>query len=277
MTKKIISFCFVVLHIFLLTACVEAKIVKKDIFFNTMNTFVNGHFYSEEQKAETLASEVKALFDTYDMLTDNFQQKGDVKGIYYINKAVEEGSETTTIEIDEKLYELIEFGLEVTVETDGYFDMSIGKIIDVWKELIEDYQTEAFVPEDILEATILAAEAIEIIEDPIQLEVIEGNHFITVKKGAKLDLGAIVKGYVLQKVVDYLESEGVQSYLISAGSSSLAFGEENPNRDSGNYVVGLINPLNPLSYYATYEAQGINITTSGSYEQYVEDEAGNWY
>ena len=51
----------------------------------------------------------------------------------------------------------------------------------------------------------------------------------TVKKvgSAEIDLGAVAKGYSLDKVKQYLDSKNYTKYLIDAGSSSLLLGEKN--------------------------------------------------
>src|SRR5690606_10617513 len=106
-------------------------------------------------------------------------------------------------------------------ETNGYFNMTMGKVIDVWKNMIKEYQTGDEVSLEAVNQTNTLAQSIQIIDDPIKLETISGKYYVTLKKGAKLDLGAIAKGYATQKVVEYLESMDIKEFLINGGSSSV--------------------------------------------------------
>jgi thiamine biosynthesis lipoprotein len=94
----------------------------------------------------------------------------------------------------------------------------------------------------------------------------------------KLDLGAISKGYAAQKAADYLSEQNVIYYSISAGTSSLALGQ-NANREGNVYWVSLTNPVATTTTKESYgiiHAKDTSVTTSGNYEQYIMYE-GNRY
>ncbi|HLT00280.1 MAG TPA: FAD:protein FMN transferase, partial [Acholeplasma sp.] len=244
-----------------------------NILISTMHTYISGHVYVEPDLKDEVISGIEDIFDLYNDLTDNFVQQGDVKGIYYINQQAELSEVEATVEIEKELYDLLQLGLDVMEETNGYFDMTIGKIVQVWKDLIDEIKQDEIVSEERLNQVYQAVDAIVLPEDPIHLFESEGKYFVTLKHGASLDLGAIAKGYAVQRVVEYIESKGIKSYLISGGSSSIVFGKNNPRTANGDYVIELVNPLNPVMFggYAEYDGQNKSITTSGSYEQYVED------
>jgi FAD:protein FMN transferase len=86
----------------------------------------------------------------------------------------------------------------------------------------------------------------------------------------KLDLGAIAKGYATQKVYEYLKSVPIIDFSLSAGSSSIALGQ-NPNREGGIYIVALTNPLKTMNTAQTYGkvyVKDTTVTTSANYEQF---------
>lgn len=257
-------------------------------YISTMHTTVRVRLYVEsEDEFVEYFDEIKAIYDIYDTLTDNFKSANseDVLSLYDINLLVNSSSEPeTTLEIDQRLYELLELGLEVEALTDGYFNMSMGYIVDVWKSLIDEYSEEDVlgtihreVSAEDFEATKVLAQSIELVEDPITLSIEDGKYLLTMKKGAKLDLGAIAKGYATQKVVDYLESKGMKYYLIDAGSSSISIGEK-PSESVKDYTVDLVNPLtfNLGGTYARAKLMNATITTSGSYQQYAVAPDGKW-
>ncbi|WP_162146871.1 FAD:protein FMN transferase [Acholeplasma granularum] len=259
---------------------------RQDVAISAMHTFIGGRIFTEDSKWLNIFNELKEMFQTYHELTDNFQGYDNVVGVYYINNLVETTKEDQIVEIKKELYDLLQLGLEITNLTNGYFNMSMGKIIDVWKDLMEEYDVGEVVSQSAIDQTIVKANAIEIIEDAILLSTNNNKYYVTLKYGAKIDLGAIAKGYVTQKAVDYIKDKGYIQYLINSGQSSIAYGQDNYRSKDGTFSFGLINPMdyvlnsNIIGYeaknYAIYK--GINgvLTTSGSYLQYIESDEV-WY
>ncbi|MBN3491094.1 FAD:protein FMN transferase [Acholeplasma equirhinis] len=269
-----------------LTACLESTPQHNDpskerVFFGVgaMSTTISVTMYVEPERKEEIMENVEEILYFYHDLTDNFKLKSGVNNITYINNQAAASDGEATVEIEKELYNILELGLQVQEETNGYFDIAMGEIIDIWKEVIKNNQKTGKVSEAELQETYEAVDAIILPENPVLLNEEAGKYYVTLKKGAKLDLGAIAKGYAVQKVVEYIESEGITQYIINGGSSSIDFGKDNPRTQDGNYVFELLNPLMPYQGYgfAYYSGQNQNITTSGSYLQYVEDLEGNWY
>lgn len=75
--------------------------------------------------------------------------------------------------------------------------------------------------------------------------VIEGNTVRLLDPQAQIDLGGIAKGYIADKVAEYLESEGVTSALISLGGNIVAVGEKGKSMENGagsEFSVGIADP-----------------------------------
>lgn len=247
---------------------------------STMHTYVNIQMYMPTKAAfDHVVEEVEAIYEVYHRLTDNFQSHTGYFNIYDINAAIEASSdESVNFQIDVKLYDILKLGQQIYEDTDGYFNMTIGKIIDVWKELIAAYQnTDAKVPLSVIESTKQQANQIDIIEDALTLHEEGDKYYINVKKGVKLDLGALAKGYATQRAVDYLEENDYKYYMISGGSSSIVMGERPITTGRDYFQIGLINPTNQTSNYGIFDLKNVGIATSGSYIQFVEDETGNAY
>ncbi len=286
MRKGFILSLFILCGI-LFSACtpgeeVETELTRYSETIFSMHAAINIQIYTETRNQfNEYVTDIEAIYETYDTLTDNYQSDSDLSAlnIYDINQIVNavDAEAQTTLEISSELYELLEFGLEIEAMTNGYFNMSMGYLVDLWKELLEDYEHGEVVPDNVLDATKEAADAYQFIEDPVTLEVVDGKYQLTMKKGAKLDLGALAKGYATQKAADYLEANDVKYYLISGGSSSIVMGEK-PTVETGLFKIGLQHPLlYPQStYYGLFNLKNVSITTSGSYEQYVTDSQSNW-
>ena len=58
---------------------------------------------------------------------------------------------------------------------------------------------------------------------------IEGNKLTFAKEGMGLDLGAIAKGYIADKMKEFLVSKGVKSATINLGGNVLCIGKKTDN------------------------------------------------
>ncbi len=72
------------------------------------------------------------------------------------------------------------------------------------------------------------------------LELMEDNYVYLKRKGMKLDLGGIVKGYAADEVKRIFEENGVKSAIIDLGGNIYALGEKSDggtleNRDSRSF------------------------------------------
>ena len=285
--KKIWAILNLILISVLFSACTpqvnEEDPITNSLAISTMHTFISGSVLAPKATWKDTHNALRDMYDYYHKLTDNYRAHDDVIGIYHINQLVETKKTDQTIEIAKDLYDLLSLGVELYELTNGYFDMSIGKIIDVWKIIIDEYELNGqVVPKETIEYALNKVETIDVIEDPIVLNIVDDKYFVTVKYGVKIDLGALAKGYVTQLAADYLNDLGFNTYLISGGGSSMLYGQGNPSTEDGSYRTGLINPQDVIDNadiigyrpknYGIYTAKNYNFTTSGSYNQYILSE-----
>lgn len=168
------------------------------------------------------------------------------------------------IEISKELYEMLDQAESIRKLSNGYFDYSIGKIIDLWKAGIKKYDRKEM-PIDEFNELLSQVDLIEIDNEPILLSTRDNKYFVTVKENIKLDLGAFAKGYATQKAIEFFEAKNVKYYLINAGTSSIATGL---NKEGNHFEIGLREPILEREIYGTAKISNTTITTSGDYEQY---------
>ncbi|MFA5720471.1 MAG: FAD:protein FMN transferase [Acholeplasmataceae bacterium] len=237
------------------------------IGISTMGTYITVNLYN--QGSEEHYSKIKEIYEYYDYLGSNYLRTssvyGDLNYVYSIN--LDKGNE---VSVNDDLYAMIKFSLEMMEETNGYFNPLIGEAVDVWKELIQNH-TNQTITKEVYDEVILQLKDIPVItKEDIVLDDV--NKTVKLLGHAKLDLGAIAKGYATQKVVDYLISKEVTTYNIDAGSSSIAFGIHPENRP---FKTGLKDPYklfedNLYNIYGILSAQDTHVVTSGDYIQYVK-------
>ena len=184
---------------------------------------------------------IEKIFTTYDKLSDNYKAR-DINNIYSINQSNEE------IKIDEKLYNLLKISAEVPHFGANNFSFLCGSLAKKWKESLQD--------KVVLNNEIIAKELSKIQTSEI---IFKENNIVQRIGEAEIDLGAIAKGYTLDKIKEYLDSKQYSKYLISAGFSSILLGEK--DSDDGLYSIGIKN----TDYY--FKAKNCFVSTSGILEQ----------
>lgn len=87
--------------------------------------------------------------------------------------------------------------------------------------------------------------------------------------GMELDLGAIAKGYIADRVRDYLRQQQVEKALINLGGNVHTLGE---------WAIGLKKPFaDAQALIGSLTVNGQSVVTSGTYERYFEQDGKRWH
>ncbi|GMR20822.1 MAG: FAD:protein FMN transferase [Gammaproteobacteria bacterium] len=92
------------------------------------------------------------------------------------------------------------------------------------------------------------------------------------RKGVRIDLGGIAKGYAVDRGIALLKQAGMTSALVSAGGDSRILGD----RRGRPWMMGVRDPNKPKAMVAILPIANEAISTSGDYERYF-DEGGQRY
>lgn len=230
----------------------------QDVFYTTNTYGISKHDPNiDDEKSEIYLDEVEALTIKVSNLTDNFQGFEGVNNIYYINNNVGQ-----TIEIDKLLYDVLLLAEQYKELTNGYFDISIGKIIDEWKAIMN---SEEIISKNEFEQKVEEIKQIPVINNGIELTKDDAKYYVKINEGVKIDLGAIAKGYAVKLVDEYFKSKNLTYYKIEGSNSSLVYGE-NYYRDENMFHVGVTNPF--VYNYGHIKVKNVSLTTSGDTEQH---------
>lgn len=219
--------------------------VRTGFFFDT---FIQISLYDSQD--ETVLDGCMELAGRYEALFSRTKEGSDIRNI---NQA--KGKPVT---VDKETVALLQCALSYAEETDGTFDPTIGAASSLW-----NFNTEPKgpVPED---------KAIEEALSHIGYEKvnIEGTRVSLQDPNMQLDPGAIAKGYIADRMKDYLVSRGVNSALINLGGNVLAIGEK---PDGSPFHVGIQTPFDSRgSVVRTVPVRGKSLVSSGNYERYFE-------
>lgn len=166
------------------------------------------------------------------------------------------------------LYDLIALGKEHSCASGSHLNITIGPLVQAWRIGFSD----AKVPS---EETI--QEKLSLI-DPKEIELDEVTQSVYLKKeGMALDLGALAKGYIADRIVEHLKRVGVTSGLINLGGNVLTFGPAMHNED-GLWRIGIQNPTLPRgNNVAVIKIGEESVVTSGVYERTFEFEGKTYH
>ncbi|MCR5798785.1 MAG: FAD:protein FMN transferase [Lachnospiraceae bacterium] len=163
-------------------------------------------------------------------------------------------------DISEDMYSVICLGREYADSTSGCFDIAIGNVSELWDFHAEDPK----VPDkESIEKALLNSGTDGIMVDKTG----DGKCFLILEDDAKLDLGGIAKGYIADKLKDFLVSEGCKEAVISLGGNVVCIGDKNGE----GYIVGVQKPFGDLGETIdTVNIADCSVVTSGIYERYFE-------
>ena len=167
--------------------------------------------------------------------------------------------------VEPRLFELFERAVEICRETDGAFDMTAGPLAQLWGFS----QRQGAVPsEESLRAALarVGTDRLELDRDASTI------HFAS--PGVELDLGAIGKGYALDRCAEAMSAAGVGDYLLQGGRSSVLARGATTQQDEGppGWKVGIGDPLRPERRFAEIRLHDAALATSGSGSQFFRHE-----
>lgn len=147
---------------------------------------------------------------------------------------------------------LLSLALDYASDTKGSFDVTTGAVSELWKNAIREEKLP-------LEAQIKHCKKLCGIQN-LELDPIYETAFLR-KKGMKIDLGGIVKGYAADEARRILQEYGVQNAKINFGGTVVIIGKKQK--------IGIQHPFKHTgSTMARVMLENKAIVTSGSYEQY---------
>lgn len=221
------------------------------------------------QKLLLLITDAFKLCDKYEKMLSKTIETSDVARINAAGgKAVKVSGETV---------EVIRKGILYGEMTQGAFDITIGKATDLWgfREAEAGESTESGMVGKVPEKSELAETMKHV--DYRKIEI-NGSEVRLLDPEMEIDLGGIAKGYIADKVTQFLEEAGVTSAIVDLGGNIVAIRGKagallNAEGEPLAFKVGIKDPLSDSGdIIGIVSAYDKTVVTSGTYERYfVED------
>lgn len=231
-----------------------------------LNTAIQITIYDSQDKS--LLDDCLALCDRYELI---FSRTNENSELYKLNHRISDSAvsnqtietqttpyqvngTTNTWHISEYLASLLSEGLSITRESDGAFDIAIAPLTSLWDFTAED--PKAPDDADIQKALPLCS------SDGV---TIDGQDITLSSDDIQFDVGAIAKGYIADRLKDFLVKKGVNSAIINLGGNVLCIGSK---PDGTPFKVGIQKPFADRNETeAVMDITGKSVVSSGIYER----------
>ena len=233
---------------------------KQSFYFDTVCS-ISVYDMEEMSKegAQSAIDEAFKLCSNYESLLSRTKEGSD---IYKLNHA---GGKP--VECDPQTVEVIRKGLYYSEMSGGAFDITIGRVTDLWDFHAEDPQVP--VDEELKKAVSTVN---------WKNVSIEGCTVMMSDPETHLDLGGIAKGFIADKVGEKLEESGVTSAVISLGGNIVCIGEKPVGKEYKPFRVGIEKPYSEQSeIVGAVDCKDETVVTSGVYQRYFEKDGVRYH
>ena len=225
-----------IVFIVIFSSCAEEKITRQSFAFDTVLNITADKKYQEE------ISEAFRICQDFEKI---FSRTNKESQLHLINK----GEITSP---SQEIKEVLEFSLIMSDFTDGAFDITVAPLVDLW---------------DIKKRTSPPTESeIEIAKKKVGYKKISKEPFSL--GGTSLDMGAVAKGYIADRLINYFTEKGADNVIIDLGGNVALIGE---------HSVGIRNPQKPDEVFAVITLKDKSAVTSGAYQRYFEYEGERYH
>jgi len=137
--------------------------------------------------------------------------------------------------------------------TNGAFDITVGPLVRLWQRM--GIEKRLPTSRELMDAlSLVGYKYVKVKDDRVSLE----------KKGMRIDLGGIAKGYAVDKAIKVLKREGVKDALVNAGGDMYCMG----NGPHGRWRIGVQHPRKDRGIVDILEVTDKAVATSGDYQRY---------
>lgn len=212
-----------------------------------MGTLFRIVMYAPDSTYALKASQKAFLrLDTLNLILSDYREDSE------INTLCRTSGTGEYVKVSDYLWKITRESIKAAQLTEGYFDITIGPMTQLWRRMKRQQQ----LPSDKLIDETRSKVGIE------NIIMNKQNQSIMLKKqGMRIDFGGIGKGYAEDEMMKILKKEGIRSAMIEAGGNIVVSAA--PPKEKGWKVT-----INTKDYYL----KNCGISTSGDMFQFVEIE-----
>lgn len=254
MLKKVL-FPLVLIVICILSACGKAEIKSVSgtgIYFDTV---VSLTVYGTDDR-----SIIDELFDECRRYEKIFSTTDKESELYRVNESRE-----GTVGISKELYDCMTEALSYCVATNGAYDITVRPVSKLW-----DFRSGT---NEVPDTEVISEGLKKVNYGSIKLKKEAGGYFAEfADPETEIELGSAAKGYIGDRLIEYLKGKGIGSAVISLGGNVQCLGSK-PTEDGKetDFNVALKDPFDTEGgIFEVLQVEDKAVVTSGIYERCFE-------
>jgi thiamine biosynthesis lipoprotein len=264
--KRTLSLFLILLLVLpFLNGCSRAP--KEQTYYSYFDTFTTLSSYANDSKADFRANcqAITTLLARLHKLFDIYHAYDGLNNLYTVNQM----AGVSPVKVEQELIDFLLYTKEIYTLTSGETNIAMGAVLSLWHNTREIALKggAATLPDE--ERLFEAALHTNI--DCLVIDEEAGTVYLT-DSAMSLDVGAIGKGYAVEKAATLLEERGVTGYVLNVGGNLRAIGTK---RENEGWVTGVRDPEGD-GLLARLQISNAALVTSGNYERYYTVE-GNRY
>lgn len=215
-----------------------------------IGTYITLSIYADHEVPNEVFDDLFDLIDKYEYMVSKNIETSEVSEV---NRQAGIGP----VKVSDAIIEMLVLGKEYSEDSNGLFDLSIGSLVDLWGIGTK----EAHVPD----ASEIQQSMANVDYTKIDFNPSTNTVFLE-EPEMELDLGAIAKGYIADRVKDMILEKGYTSAIVNLGGNVLTVGNK-PNSDS--WAIGVRDPRSDATTeMGILYLEDNSIVSSGVYERY---------
>lgn len=235
-----------------------ARIELDSGYHEVMGTFARAVVVAMDK--ETAQKCTRAALEQIEMVDDLMSDYKQDSQISRVNR----DAFKQPVKVDKDTFEVLQKSIEFSALSGGAFDVTVGPLVDLWRCAAEANSAPT-------EAELQRAHATVGYEKLI----LDAND-LTVRfsvEAMRLDLGAIAKGYAIDKAVAAMQTAGAIGGMVDIGGDIRCFGAPPPGKD--RWLIGLQDPgktgdlLGAAEPLLVLKLTNAAIATSGDYRRFA--------
>lgn len=216
-----------------------------------LGTIVSVKIYDSSD--EKILDGCMEICDKYEAVCSRTSQSSE---LYKLNHRLISANADGSYTVSDELYEMLEEGLSYSKMSDGAFDISIGSLTTLWNFTDSCDNT---VPSSADIDKALASVSYK------NIRLDSDNRVFIDDPDTMIDMGGFAKGYIGDRICDYLKEQGINRAIIALGGDNICLGSD--------YTIGIQKPFAPQGELADkVSVTDAAIVTSGIYERYFEED-----
>ena len=188
----------------LLMACdAESKIIKNQNVGPALGTSYSLIYLSD--KEVDFQQEIDSVFRAVNQSMSTYIPDSDISRI---NKG------DTTVVVDAMFKEVFQLSVMINQKTKGYFDPTVGVLVNAW----------GFGPETAIKMDSLRVDSLMQYVGLEKVQIDKNNKLVKEIPNMYFDFNAIAKGYAIDRLAKLMDAKGIQDYLLEVGGEVVAKG-----------------------------------------------------